>query len=306
MSVPILLVTGFLGAGKTSFINRLLQAEHGRRIATIVNDFGAINIDAMLIGEADDTVIGLKNGCICCSLQGDLLRTLRQILGRPESFDLIVVEASGVADPAGIVQALLDPVIWQSAALDTIVCVVDAEDAGSRRGDPLWQAQLRQADLVCLSKTETLDAAAAAAVRQMLTAAGKTRIFDAGDPLLPLTAILGQARSSGISCSEPGVISDDRFASLEWEHPGSLPLAGFQSVIGRLSPSLLRVKGFLRLDEQGDRTLVFQMAGQRATLAPAETVQASGCRLVLIGERDRFDPAAARDMLDAVARGDSA
>lgn len=80
MSVPVLVITGFLGAGKTSLINALLQSDHGLRIAAIVNDFGAINIDAALIGPSVDGVVGLRNGCICCSLQGDLLRTLRIVL----------------------------------------------------------------------------------------------------------------------------------------------------------------------------------------------------------------------------------
>ena len=104
MSVPILLVTGFLGSGKTTLINDLLQDEHGMRIAAIVNDFGSINIDAALLESASDEVIGLKNGCICCSLQGDLLRTLKQGLTN-NAPDLIVIEASGVADPEGIIQA---------------------------------------------------------------------------------------------------------------------------------------------------------------------------------------------------------
>lgn len=80
MSVPVLLVTGFLGAGKTTFINSLLNSGHGMRIAAIVNDFGAINIDEQVLSGSADGVIGLKNGCICCSLQGDLLRTLRRLL----------------------------------------------------------------------------------------------------------------------------------------------------------------------------------------------------------------------------------
>ncbi len=110
MTVPVLVVSGFLGAGKTTFINRLLARSEGRRISAIVNDFGAINIDAELIADAADTVVGLKNGCICCSLQGDLLRTLKLVLSQPVKPDHIIVEASGVADPRGIVDALMDAI----------------------------------------------------------------------------------------------------------------------------------------------------------------------------------------------------
>src|SRR5690606_37910380 len=105
-SVPILLVTGFLGAGKTTFINDVLKADHGLRIAAIVNDFGSINIDAELLATATDAVIGLKNGCICCSLQGDLLRTLKRVMAEADRPELIVIEASGVADPRGVIDAL--------------------------------------------------------------------------------------------------------------------------------------------------------------------------------------------------------
>ncbi|MDP5348027.1 MAG: GTP-binding protein, partial [Paracoccaceae bacterium] len=142
MSVPILLVTGFLGSGKTTFINDLLIGEHGKRIAAIVNDFGAINIDEALLQSATDKVIGLKNGCICCSLQGDLLRTLKQVLAGAAP-DLIVIEASGVADPQGIIDGLMDPILWPAVLLASVVCVVDAPDItlnAKRVADPLWLA----------------------------------------------------------------------------------------------------------------------------------------------------------------------
>src|SRR5207245_3099066 len=118
MPVPILLVTGFLGAGKTTVVNHLLAHADGRRIAAVVNDFGAINIDAELIAGASEDVVSLRNGCICCSLQGDLLRTLATLLRREPAPDGVVIEASGVADPIDIMRGLLDPVIWQAATLD--------------------------------------------------------------------------------------------------------------------------------------------------------------------------------------------
>lgn len=100
MSVSVLLVTGFLSAGKTTFLNRLLQSARGLRIADIVNDFGSIDIDAALIDRAAQGVIGPKNGCIGRSLQGDLLRMLKTVLGSTSAPDPIVIEASGMADPS--------------------------------------------------------------------------------------------------------------------------------------------------------------------------------------------------------------
>ena len=130
MPVPILLVTGFLGAGKTTVVNHLLAHAEGRRIAAVVNDFGAINIDAELIAGASDGVVSLSNGCICCSLEGDLLRTLAALLRRDPRPEFIVIETSGIADPSDIVRNLMDPLIWREAPLETVLCVVDATTSG--------------------------------------------------------------------------------------------------------------------------------------------------------------------------------
>ena len=152
--VPILLVTGFLGAGKTTVVNHLLAHAEGRRIAAVVNDFGAINIDAELIAGASDGVVSLSNGCICCSLEGDLLRTLATLLRRDPRPEFIVIETSGVADPADIVRNLMDPVIWQEAPLETVLCVVDATTPAETLNDALLRSQLRAADVVALSKVD--------------------------------------------------------------------------------------------------------------------------------------------------------
>src|SRR4051794_17615005 len=158
MAVPILLVTGFLGAGKTTVVNRLLGNAGGRRIAAVVNDFGAINIDAALVAGAADGVVSLANGCICCSLEGDLLRTLAGLLRRKPPPEAIVIETSGVADPADIIRNLIDPVIWREAPLEVVLCVVDAAAGAEALEDPLLRAQLRAADVVALSKVDLADA----------------------------------------------------------------------------------------------------------------------------------------------------
>ena len=169
-AVPILLVTGFLGAGKTTVMNHLLAHAEGRRIAAVVNDFGAINIDAELIIGASDGVISLSNGCICCSLEGDLLRTLASLLRRDPRPEFIVIETSGIADPADIVRNLMDPVIWQEAPLETVLCVVDATTSEEALNDALLRSQLRAADVVALSKVDLVDAAACARLRDIVRA----------------------------------------------------------------------------------------------------------------------------------------
>src|ERR1700760_3003732 len=159
MPVPILLVTGFLGAGKTSVVNHLLAHAAGRRIAAVVNDFGAINIDAELITGASDGVVSLSNGCICCSLQGDLLRTLAALLRRDPRPEFIVIETSGVADPTDVVRNLMDPVIWKEAPLETVLCVVDATQPAAALNDALLRSQVRAADVIALSRVDLADPA---------------------------------------------------------------------------------------------------------------------------------------------------
>src|SRR5690242_10245626 len=171
MPVPILLVTGFLGAGKTTVVNHLLAHAEGRRIAAVVNDFGAINIDAELIAGASDGVVSLANGCICCSLEGDLLRTLAALLRRDPKPEFIVIETSGIADPADIVRNLMDPLIWQEAPLETVLCVLDATTTATALNDEaLLRSQLRAADVVALSKVDLADAAHRAQLRDAVGA----------------------------------------------------------------------------------------------------------------------------------------
>lgn len=303
MSVPILLVTGFLGSGKTTLINDLLQGEHGLRIAAIVNDFGSINIDEALLESATDEVIGLKNGCICCSLQGDLLRTLKQVLTN-NAPDLIVIEASGVADPQGIIGALMDPVLWPAVLLDSIVCLVDAEDVlatPERTEDPLWRAQVKAADVVQLSKVQDLETKDISSLTAKLNAMGKRLVYGAGADTGVLTALLGFAASHPQFTAGTPVQSDDRFARLDWQCPAPVPMAAFQSAIEVISPNLLRAKGFVCFAEKPQAQMVFQLVGQRATLAPHDQA-GIGCTLVFIGEKDVFDPESCRAVLDRIAK----
>lgn len=287
MSVPVLIVTGFLGAGKTTLINRLLTEADGRRIAAIVNDFGAINIDADLIATRSGDVIGLENGCICCSLQGDLLRTLKSILGRDDPVDQIVIEASGVADPHGILTAVIDPALHRAVRLSGVLAVVDAAecaDTPARLQDPLWRAQVAAANFVALAKLGGDDAPG---LRDHLKAAGAAFIFDADATPLPGPAILDadmEPRGTG----QATLLADERFARLEWRWTGGCSLADFQALIGRWSGRLLRAKGILNFTERPGSSFLFQLVGRRATLEPLGSTDVE-TRLVLIGEKQQFD-----------------
>jgi G3E family GTPase len=287
--VPILLVAGPLGAGKTTVVNHLLAHAEGRRIAAVVNDFGAINIDAELIAGAGDGVVSLSNGCICCSLEGDLLRTLATLLRRDPRPEFIVIETSGVADPSDIVRNLMDPMTWREAPLETVLCVLDATTPPAMLDDALLRSQLRAADVVALSKVDLVDAAARAqlcdAVRMLHPAAvvvdalhgevPATLLFPADVERVPAPREVGPRRPVA-----------DRFETLSWTSERAVSLPRLQQAIGRLAPKLARAKGLFETVEQPGQLMVFQLAGGRATLARGGTLAAGvpRARIVFIAE----------------------
>ena len=292
MIIPVTLVTGFLGAGKTTFINRTLREAVGVKVAAIVNDFGSINIDADLIAETADIVVGLKNGCICCSLQGDLLRTLRLVVAHGD-IGHILIEASGVADPQGIIETLMDPVVREAVRLDAVVTIIDVSDiadAPGRLDDPLWTAQVQAADFLGLAKSGTHDTSL---LLPRLAAHNKALVFDASEPGA-FYLLVAQADERTALADRPRVTAD-RFVSLEWEWTGSVGAERFQACIGGLATSLVRAKGIVNLVGR-DGSYSFNLVGRRATMEPLARRHGT-CRLVLIGERGRLDVAAARGVL---------
>ncbi len=303
MPVPVLLVTGFLGAGKTTVVNHLLAHAGGRRIAAVVNDFGAINIDAELIAGASDGVVSLANGCICCSLEGDLLRTLATILRRSPQPEAIVIETSGVADPADIVCNLMDPVIWREAPLDIVLCVVDAAAPAASLDDALLRAQLRAADVVALSKVDLVDAAARQRIRAAVAAIKPAAVVvEAVQGAVPMTLLFPDDPDRQAAPRDPGRSrpASDRFESLSWTSDRPVSLPRLQAAIGRLAPKLARAKGLFETVEQPGRPMVFQLAGGRATLAEtaARPTGAKLARIVFIAELGVLTAAEVASVMD--------
>lgn len=297
LPVPVLLVTGFLGAGKTTVVNHILREAGGRRIAAVVNDFGAINIDAELIAGASDGVVSLANGCICCTLEGDLLRTLANLLRRVPRPEAIVIETSGVADPADIVRNLMDPVVWKEAPLETVLCVADATAKPEAFDDPLLRAQLRMADVVAVSKTDLAGAAGLERVRAAVAALRPAAtLVEAPDGQVPLPLVLPDDPTRPPAPRDPGRRRPhaERFETLSWTAEAPLSLPRFQAAIGRLAPGLARAKGIFEAAEQPGRRLLFQLAGGRATLAPLSggpSGEAPRSRIVFIAEIGRLSQA---------------
>jgi G3E family GTPase len=154
-AIPLTVLTGFPGAGKTTLLNRVLTGDHGLRVAVLANDFGSIDISADLVVGVDDNAISLANGSVCCSIQDDLIEAVTFALERPEQPQHLVLEASGVADPTGIVPAFANPSIRDRIRLDRIICVLDAEQVFAvPEAMQLKLRQIAHADLLLLNKID--------------------------------------------------------------------------------------------------------------------------------------------------------
>ena len=294
MIVPVLLVAGALGAGKTTLLNHLLAHPEGRRIAAVVNDFGTVDIDAQLLGTVTEEVISLKNGCICCSLQGDLLRTLSSVIKRDPAPDAIAIETSGISDPAEIIRNLMDPVIFKVATVVTLVDPQLLRDDPKIEQDGLWRSQLRAADFVLLTKSDLLDRAALDQVRAVVGRfKPQSAIFEIAHGIVAPDLLF--SRDMPVARTPPRRIpvTSEPFATVTWTSQAPLSLPRFQQVIGRLAPRTLRIKGILSFTDHPGQPVLFQSVATRGTLAPSPVPPAEGltAQLVLIGREGALDAA---------------
>ena len=161
--IPVTVLTGYLGAGKTTLLNRILSENHGKKYAVIVNEFGEIGIDNDLIIGADEEVFEMNNGCVCCTVRGDLVRILDGLMKRKGKFDAIIVETTGLADPAPVAQTFfVDEDVQKNARLDAVVTVADAKWLSDRLKDaPEAKNQIAFADVIVLNKTDLVSKARA-------------------------------------------------------------------------------------------------------------------------------------------------
>ena len=295
--IPVTVVGGYLGAGKTTLVNHVLAAASGRRIVVMVNDFGAVSVDSALIAARDGDTLTLANGCVCCSIGGDLFAAFDCAIDRPERADAILIEASGVAEPERIADfARAEPEL----GLDSIAVLVDAAAIGGLLADRYVgrtvERQIASADLLIVNKCDLVDDAARADLRAGLAAcAPRATIVDARHADVPLDLLLGATPVSAFACSPPPPLAIDHeaiFARWSFAGPAFASEAALRDRLARVPAAIHRLKGFVHLADCGETRLV-QLVGGRVELTPCAPPQqqSSQSALVAIWPRGAADRA---------------
>ncbi|MPS30000.1 CobW family GTP-binding protein [Pigmentiphaga sp.] len=309
--IPLTVIGGFLGAGKSTLVNRLLAQAGDSRVTVLVNDFGAINIDAALIESRDGETISLANGCVCCSIGDDLVDALIRAMERQPAPDRIVIEASGVADPWRIAQVgLSDPAL----RLDSVVVLADAETVRAHAADRYLadtiRGQLRAGDYLILNKADLVTAESLAATRGWLAATcPDTPIFIASDADVPFVFLAdaglsawpaGAMHACGCPAGRPcrhEQAHGELFESWSIELAGRFRADALRAWLRALPAGVLRTKGLVATDEWP--WAVMHGVGRRGTLACAAPPISARSAIVAIGLRGQLPIAE----LDAFFRG---
>jgi G3E family GTPase len=314
---PVTVLTGYLGAGKTTLLNRLLSENHGKKYAVVINEFGELGVDNDLVVDSDEEVFEMNNGCICCTVRGDLIRIVGGLMKRAQKFDGIIVETTGLANPAPVAQTFfVDEDVRAKTRLDAIITVVDAKHLLTRLEDsPEAAEQIAFADVIVLNKLDLVTPeelqAVEARIRQINRFADihkATRADVPADRLLGLNAFDLQR----VLASVPDFLEEDshthneHLTSISLSTDKPLDAEKFNTWIGHIlqtqGQDLLRTKGILSYKNE-DRRFAFQavhMIADGDFLAPWEADEKRTSRLVFIG-RDLNRPALRRGFESCVA-----
>ena len=310
--VPITLLTGFLGAGKTTLLNRILNGQHGLRVGVLVNDFGAINIDRELIAGVEQNTISLTNGCVCCEIRDDLITSLEQLLTRKDAIDYVILEASGVADPEGIVMTFLSPNYEGLLRLDSITCVIDAEGifahGDNERVNLTKLRQIGFADLVVLNKVDLVGPEHVEVAREWIDHhIHRIRIIEATQCDVPLEVLLAVGRFDPAQTIRAHAEDDDDnshehhhspghageiFDTWSYETDKPFSMEALREMVRRELPaSIYRCKGIVFISDSPGKRYALQAVGRRTEIQEMDEWgdRAQRSQIVAIGESGAFD-----------------